>query len=67
MTLANGAVAATVCIRSKMRDGTAALYCGDNEIDRFSLPGQVELSKTTGNASRGISGLIVSDLYEEGY
>lgn len=67
VAIANTSFTATVCIRSRMRDGTAALYCGVNEIDRFSLPAQVELSKTANNSGPGIRGLIVSDLYEEGY
>lgn len=67
VALAGTGYTATVCIRSKMRDGTAALYCGANEIDQFNLPGQVELSKTSGNSERGICGLIVSDMFEEGY
>lgn len=56
-----------VCIRRKMKAGTAALYCGDNEIDAFSLPTQVELNKTDSQPARSVAGLIVSDLYEEGY
>jgi len=67
VVLGNSAFTATVCIRRKMREGTAALYCGANEIDQFSLPAQVELNKSSGNELRGIRGLIISDLYEEGY
>jgi len=58
---------ATVCIRNKMQDGTAALYCGDNEIDQHSLPAQIEVQKLETEAGKGIDGLIVSELYEEGY
>lgn len=63
----NGNIA-VACIRSKIKAGTAAVYCGDNDIDRHSLGDTISLSKAA-NASldRGIKGLIVSDLYEEGY
>lgn len=67
VAIADTKFTATVCIRSRMQDGTAALYCGANEIDQFSLPTQVELSKTGFNSARGMRGLIVSDLHEEGY
>ena len=58
---------AVACIRSKIKEGTAALYCGDNDIDRHALGATIALTKITdANLSRGIKGLIVSDLYEEG-
>ena len=53
---------------SKIKDGTAAVYCGDNDIDRHALGTTIALSKMAGeNLYRGIKGLIVSDLYEESY
>ena len=59
---------AVACIRSKIKDGTAAVYCGDNDIDRHALGTTIALSKMVGeNLYRGIKGLIVSDLYEESY
>ncbi|NKB31870.1 MAG: NADH-quinone oxidoreductase subunit NuoG [Pseudomonadales bacterium] len=61
----NGNVA-IACIRSKMKEGTVAIYCGDNEIDRHALGDSVALSKAANaNVRRGIQGLIVSDLFEE--
>ena len=62
----NGNVAAVV-IRKKMKAGTAALYCGENEIDYHSLGSSVVLTKAETTFKRGIGNLIVSDLYEEGY
>ena len=63
----NGNIA-VACIRSKIKQGTAALYCGDNEVDRHALGASVSLGKAAdANLVRGIKGLIVSDLYEEGY
>lgn len=63
----NGNVA-VACIRSKIKAGTAAVYCGDNEIDRYSLGDSISLSKAaSAQLDRGIKGLIVSDLFEEGY
>ncbi|MFL2854963.1 MAG: NADH-quinone oxidoreductase subunit NuoG [Pseudohongiellaceae bacterium] len=63
----NGHVA-VASIRSKIKEGTAAVYCGDNDIDRHALGATIALSKTAGaNLNRGIKGLIVSDLYEESY
>ena len=63
----NGNIA-IACIRSKMKQGTVAVYCGDNDIDRHSLGTTIALSKVTeAKMKRGIQGLIVSDLCEEGY
>ena len=57
-----------VCIRTKIKKGTAAVYCGDNEIDRHALGSIVTLNKCENKiSSHGIQGLIVSDLYEEAY
>jgi NADH-quinone oxidoreductase subunit G len=68
VSLNGDAGVATVCIRARMKAGTAALYCGDNEINAFALGSSVTLSKTgDSNGMRGIQGLIVSDLYEEDY
>jgi hypothetical protein len=62
---ASGEIAVT-CIRSRMKPGTVAIYCGDNQINPHVLNGTVELSKSDGAGSeRGINGLIVSDLMEE--
>ena len=63
----NGSTAA-VLIRKKMRPGTAVVYGGDQEIDFHSLGDFVSLEKIAGeNDARSLEGLIVSDLYEEGY
>ena len=62
----NGNLAAVV-IRNKIKTGTAALYCGENEIDYYSLGASVVLTKAENTYKRGIGNLIVSDLYEEGY
>ncbi|MEX0741539.1 MAG: hypothetical protein WD079_01995, partial [Phycisphaeraceae bacterium] len=63
----NGGLA-TVCIRKKMKPGTAAVYCGDNEINPHALEARVNLSKVDGESpARALDGLIVSDLYEEAY
>jgi NADH-quinone oxidoreductase subunit G len=56
----------TVCIRSKMKSGTVAVYCGNNEINRYDLGSRVKLSKSDNNSDVGsLAGLIVSDLYAE--
>ena len=63
----NGNIA-IACIRSKMKQGTVAVYCGDNDIDRHALGATIVLSKVAeAKMKHGIQGLIVSDLYEEGY
>ncbi|MDP6535597.1 MAG: NADH-quinone oxidoreductase subunit NuoG [Gammaproteobacteria bacterium] len=63
----NGSLA-TLCIRSRIKTGTAAVYCGDNRINPHSLGATLTLSKSeTISDDRGITGLIVSDLYEEDY
>ena len=62
----NGNIAAVV-IRNKIKTGTAALYCGENEIDYHSLGSSVVLTKAENTFKRGIENLIVSDLFEEGY
>jgi NADH-quinone oxidoreductase subunit G len=63
----NGSLA-TLCIRSRIKTGTAAIYCGDNQINPHSLGATLSLSKSEMiSDDRGITGLIVSDLYEEGY
>ena len=59
---------ATTCIRTGIRSGTAAVYCGDNQINPHSLGETLTLAKSgTGSDDRGITGLIVSDLYEGDY
>ncbi|MEQ8409176.1 MAG: NADH-quinone oxidoreductase subunit NuoG [Gammaproteobacteria bacterium] len=63
----NGAIA-SVCIRSQMKPGTAALYPGDNDINPHELEETVQLQSAGNKAGgTGIKGLIVSDFYEEGY
>ena len=59
---------AVACIRSRMKPGTVAIYCGDNQINPHSLGDSVEISKADQPASeRGIKDLIVSDLLQEDY
>ena len=58
---------AAVVVRTKMKAGTAALYCGENEIDHHSLGETVQLQKVASAPQRGLGNLIVSDFYEEGY
>jgi len=62
----NGNIAAVV-VRTKMKVGTAALYCGENDIDHHALGETVHLQKVASSHHRGLGNLIVSDLYEEGY
>ena len=62
----NGNVASVV-VRAKMKAGTAALYCGENEIDHHALGEIVHLQKVASSSQRGLGNLIVSDFYEEGY
>ena len=63
----NGNVA-VACIRSRIKQGTAVVYCGANELDRYALRTSISLNKApSAILSKGIKGLIVSDLYEEGY
>jgi len=59
---------ATVCVRSHIKPGTTALYAGDNHLNLQDLAHSVTLQKSSETlAGPGISGLIVSDLYEESY
>lgn len=63
----NGKLAA-VCVRSHIKPGTAALYVGDSHINQQDLGSALTLQKSSDSVGdRGVSGLIVSDLYEEGY
>ena len=62
----NGSVASVV-IRKKIKAGTVALYCGENEIDRYAIGETVQLHKVASSTRRGLGNLIVSDLHEEGY
>jgi len=61
----NGMIAAA-CVRSQIKPGTVTVYCGD-EINPHDLKSAVSLSQSDATLPRGIAGLIVSDLYEEGY
>lgn len=61
----NGMVAAA-CIRNRIKPGTVVVYCGD-EINPHDLASTVSLRVADQPLTRGIAGLIVSDLYEEGY
>jgi anaerobic selenocysteine-containing dehydrogenase len=59
---------AIACIRTKIKTGTAAVYFGDNELDRHSLAKTLVLSKAGGGFSgNALNGLIVSDLLEQSY
>jgi NADH-quinone oxidoreductase subunit G len=61
----NGAIAAA-CIREQMREGTVAVYCGDS-LNPYDLPSRLQPVPASDAAEgRGIGGLIVSDLMEEG-
>lgn len=63
----NGKLAA-VCVRTHIKPGTTALYAGDNHLNLQDLAHTVSLQKSAEPISgNGISGLIVSDRYEEGY
>ena len=62
----NGSVASVV-IRKKIKAGTVALYCGENEIDRYAIGETIQLHKVASSTRRGLGNLIVSDLHEEGY
>ncbi|GAB5498155.1 MAG: NADH-quinone oxidoreductase subunit NuoG [Pseudohongiellaceae bacterium] len=61
----NGMIAAA-CIRDQIKPGTVAVYCGD-ELNPHDLGSSLSLSKSEAELQRGIAGLIVSDLHEEGY
>ena len=54
-------------VRKKIKAGTVALYCGENEIDRYAIGETVQLHKVASSTRRGLGNLIVSDLHEEGY
>ena len=55
-----------VCIRSKMRTGVAAIYCGNGEINPHALPETISLGKSeSAMGERGIRGLIISDVLED--
>jgi len=61
---------AVLCIRAGIKSGTAVVYGGDNQIDAYALGQCISLSRNTQQVSpqafsRGIKGLIVSDLLEE--
>jgi NADH-quinone oxidoreductase subunit G len=63
---------AIACIRSRIKPGTIAVYCGDNQIDSHALAANIEIlkfedSNTGDGKGKGLSGLIVSDLLEEEY
>ncbi len=54
----------SACIRSSIREGTAVIYCDEN-MDSHSLPGSINISKSSGDLQTSIKGLIISDLIEE--
>ncbi len=57
---------AAACIREQMREGTAAVYCGDS-LNPHELPARLQPEPVSGAAEgRGLGALIVSDLMEEG-
>ena len=59
---------AIVCIRSRIEPGTAAVYCGDNQLNAHSLGAGITIRKAEGLLdNRTIKGLIISDLYEGNY
>ena len=63
----NGSLA-RVCIRDKVRPGTAAVYTGNHELDPFTVPPRLDLARVeSAGELPGIEGLIVSDLFEEEY
>ncbi len=62
----NGSLA-TACIRTRIKPGTAAVYCGDGQINPHEIGDSVALTKSDVAGERSLSGLIVSDLYEEDY
>ncbi len=56
---------ALVCVRAKMRPGTAALHVGDSEIDFHGLGRQVNVTPAEVAAERGLGQLIFSDTARE--
>jgi NADH-quinone oxidoreductase subunit G len=54
----------SACIRTSIKVGTAVIYC-DETMDAHSLPASINISASSDAVSRGIKGLIVSDLTEE--
>lgn len=54
------------CIRSKMKPGVVAIYCGSDEINPQALGKTISISKSEAAiGERGISGLIISDMLED--
>lgn len=67
--LGSSKASAQLCIRDKIRTGTLLVYCGA-QINPHNLEASITLTKDTAtvtNSGRGLTGLIVSDLYEEGH
>jgi NADH-quinone oxidoreductase subunit G len=54
------------CIRSKMKPGVVAIYCGSDEINPQAIGKTIGISKSAATiGARGISGLIISDMLED--
>ena len=66
VSIAGTELQASLCIREKIQPGTVAIYCGD-QINPHDLQARVSLTASAQTGERGIRGLIVSDLCEEGY
>ena len=64
VTVGDTGATAVVSLRTRMAPGSVAIYCGENEIDRYALARQVQLRKTDAAPEHGIVGLIVSDRYD---
>jgi len=59
-----------VCIRNKIKSGTAVLYTGPDGFCQAELGDQVRVTKVEsadGSENAALTSLIVSDLYEEAY
>lgn len=68
VTLSDGANELVVCIRTKIKNGSAVIYCGSENMDEQSVAATTEVNKVAANGSDlTISGLIISDLLEEDY
>ena len=63
----NGGPAVVACIREKISEGSCVVHCGVR-LNPHDLAGTVSLTKAADSLpGKGLNGLIVSDLCEEGY
>lgn len=56
---------ATVMLRRKQKNGTAAVYCAPKEINLFDLSANATLAKVESTENSDLRGLIISDAWED--